>query len=690
MAIGDGSDAPMSEQILPTRLLRAGSAETGPASDSGSRRFRFALAAVAVLVFLGGVGYWTQHAVREYLHESLADDLEARVEARAAALLLWARSERDEARLWAESTLVRDAVTELLAPAGLSCEPSAAVHDRLRELLSPELRERDSVGFVVVDPAGQILAASSEAVIGRRMAAPGRAVLADALQGRTALSGPVHASSDLGLDNDARGAVMAAAASVRDSAGHDLAVLMFLLDPQADFSQIVTAGSHGESDAYAFNADGLMVSETQHLQQLRDLELVPPTPDPTSILNVTLREPGYGLTRAVAAAVAGQSGVDVRGYRNYRGTRVAGAWRWLPELDLGIATEVPIRRAFGALRPLRLAFGGLFTLLVLATAAAFSITHRAGQLHRRVRAIQRVGQYTLEEKIGEGGMGIVYRARHALLRRPTAVKLLKGTEATPEAVARFEQEVQLTSQLSHPNTVEIYDFGRTAEGVFYYAMELLPGLDLARLIELDGPQSAARVIHILRQVCAALSEAHAAGLIHRDIKPLNIILGQRGGVADFATVLDFGLVKQVDAATPRVTVAEAVHGTPLYIPPERLRDPRHADARTDIYAVGGVAFNLLTAQDPYRGRTTMELCFQVLNSQPPRASSLAPHPIPPQLDALVEVCLAKDPDHRPPDIDTMMNTLDKLATRLPWTQEQARRWWSAHSARTAGNLQVID
>jgi serine/threonine protein kinase len=414
---------------------------------------------------------------------------------------------------------------------------------------------------------------------------------------------------------------------------------------------------------------------------LRSLALIPATPDSTSILNVVVREPNGGLTRSVAAAVAGNSGVDVVGYRDHRGVRVVGAWRWLPELDLGIVAEVPLNRAFGALRPLRLAFGGLFTLLAIAAGVLLFTGHRVGQLQSRMQAIQRVGQYTLEEKIGEGGMGIVYKARHALLRRPTAVKLLKGTEATAEAVARFEQEVQLTSQLTHPNTVEIYDFGRTAEGVFYYAMELLPGLDLARLIELDGPQPPARSIHILRQVCAALSEAHGAGLIHRDIKPLNIILSERGGVADFVKVLDFGLVKQVMQSDSKITVTEAVHGTPLYVPPERLRDPAQADARTDIYAVGCVAFNLLTGQDPYQARTTMELCYHVLNTAPPRAADLAPAPIPEVLDTLVNACLAKDPDQRPRSIDAMAATLAALAEALPWEQQAAKRWWRENADR---------
>lgn len=176
-------------------------------------------------------------------------------------------------------------------------------------------------------------------------------------------------------------------------------------------------------------------------------------------------------------------------------------------------------------------------------------------LAQRARVATELGQYTLEEKIGEGGMGVVYRARHALLRRPTALKVLPRELAGERSIQRFEREVQLTSALSHPNTIAIYDYGRSPDGVFYYVMEYLDGITLEELVTHDGPQPTGRVVHLLKQVCGALQEAHEVKLIHRDVKPANIVLCVRGGVADYIKVLDFGLVKQTAEAS-----TNPVHG----------------------------------------------------------------------------------------------------------------------------------
>ena len=254
-------------------------------------------------------------------------------------------------------------------------------------------------------------------------------------------------------------------------------------------------------------------------------------------------------------------------------------------------------------------------------------------LRAEVTKIRQLGQYTLEQKIGEGGMGVVYRARHAMLRRPTAIKLLHPAKAGEENLHRFEREVQLTAGLSHPSTVAVFDFGRTPDGVFYYAMEYLDGVNLERLVREDGPQLPGRVVHILQQVSGALAEAHDVGLIHRDVKPANIILCERGGLPDVAKVVDFGLVKQfettVSEATLAVTAANVLLGTPLYIAPEAISGEAAVDGRSDLYALGAVGYFLLTGTPVFRAKTVVEMCAHHLHTEPEPPSQRAGREFPP-------------------------------------------------------------
>jgi tRNA A-37 threonylcarbamoyl transferase component Bud32 len=293
-------------------------------------------------------------------------------------------------------------------------------------------------------------------------------------------------------------------------------------------------------------------------------------------------------------------------------------------------------------------------------------------LRREVRHASQLGQYTLEEKLGEGGMGVVYRARHAMLRRPTAVKLLRRDRMGEASLRRFEREVQLTAGLSHPNTVSVFDFGRTPDGVFYYAMEYLDGLTLDELVAGDGPQPPPRVAHVLRQVLGALAEAHGIGLVHRDVKASNVILCERGGLHDVAKVVDFGLVKDLEDDAG-LTHEAALVGTPHYLAPEAIRSAG-ADARADLYAVGAVAYFMLTGQQVFGGRTAVEICSHHLHTTPLPPSQRLGRALPEALEAWVLGCLAKDPALRPQTATAAASALEKCAIPA-WTEDDARSWW---------------
>jgi serine/threonine protein kinase len=310
------------------------------------------------------------------------------------------------------------------------------------------------------------------------------------------------------------------------------------------------------------------------------------------------------------------------------------------------------------------------TLSTIASQTIFGLRHEAQQA--RV-----LGQYTLESKISEGGMGVVWRARHALLRRPTAVKLLAPHRAGERAIRRFEREVQLTARLTHPNTVAIYDYGRTRDGVFYYAMEFLEGTDLERLVADHGPQPPGRVVHVLSQVCGALAEAHDLGLVHRDVKPANVLLSPRRNEHEVAKIVDFGLVKSIELDPKQVAVSaiNTITGTPLYMSPEAIQAPESVDARSDLYALGAVAWFLLVGRPPFDGNSVVEVCARHLHDKPLRPSVALGRDVPSDLEDIVLSCLEKRRELRPTDARALRSALEACSAAHQWTAEQAADWW---------------
>jgi serine/threonine-protein kinase len=311
-------------------------------------------------------------------------------------------------------------------------------------------------------------------------------------------------------------------------------------------------------------------------------------------------------------------------------------------------------------------------------------------LRTEVRRALRLGQYTIEAKIGEGGMGVVYRAHHGMMRRPTAIKLLRPEKAIAANLKRFEREVQMTARLTHPHTITIFDYGRTPDGVFYYAMELLDGASLEKVVAVAGRLPPARVLHVLYEVAGALVEAHETGLIHRDVKPANIILCRQGGLHDFPKVVDFGLVKDLEpSGEAELTRADVIAGTPLYIAPEAITSPDAVGPQSDLYSLGAVGYFALTGQHVFRGRTVVEVCSHHLHTTPEPPSKRLDSPVPADLEALVLECLEKDPARRPAGARELRRRLSACAAFGGWTEEDARAWWEAHAAATAPTVSPV-
>jgi serine/threonine-protein kinase len=368
------------------------------------------------------------------------------------------------------------------------------------------------------------------------------------------------------------------------------------------------------------------------------------------------------------------------------GVFIPNTWKRAAVLT-GLAALTPVTLTLGlglsnaGLRPYLLT-PLLVMSLVLSAAVAIAVfgSHRIQYLEEEASQARKLGQYRLHDRLGTGGMGEVYLAEHTLLRRPCAIKVIHPDRAAdPTQLSRFEREVRAMATLTHWNTVEVFDYGHTEDGTFYYVMEYLPGQNLEKLVLGNGPLPPGRVVQLLRQVCRALREAHATGLLHRDIKPSNIIACERGGTPDVVKLLDFGLVHGhgLEAEAAKLTMQGTILGSPPYMSPEQSRGRSDLDRRSDIYSVGGVAYFLLTGRPPFVRETVMELLIAHASERvaPPR--DYRPD-IPADLEAVVLRCLEKEPEKRYPTADALEKALAACACAKDWTEEMAAAWWREH------------
>jgi eukaryotic-like serine/threonine-protein kinase len=672
------------------------------------RRQLWAWPIIAALL-LGVSGWWVNRSVEEAMRGQRQAELTTIVNASVAALEIWITDQKRTAELFAVDEQLRSSVNELLALAdgATPMEGSllqAKAQGAIRSRLADRLQHGGYTGFLIVSPGEVVLASDQNGLVGKPVTSNRKELFNRAFAGHAEVSKPFRSRLWLADENgelQLNLPTMLAAAPILDDKGKPLAVLGLRIRPDDEFTRILRVASSGKTgETYAFDRNGLFLSQSRFDENLKEIGLLPNVPDSHSILTLQVHDPQVNLvsgqrtatprskqplTKMAAEAVTGKDGCNADGYRDYRGVPVVGAWRWLPDYDMGVATEIDVKEAFGPEHILRRGFWCLMVLLALSAVGIFFamlfIERQQRALQKATLAAKKLGQYTLEEKLGVGGMGTVYKARHAMLQRPTAVKLLDVDKMSAAAVARFEREVQLTSGLTHPNTVAIFDYGRTPEGIFYYAMEYLEGTNLDDLVARFGPLPEARIVFLLRQICGSLSEAHTGGLVHRDIKPANIFLTRRGGLHDFVKVLDFGLVKvQEGGDDTHLTSPNAVTGTPLYMAPEAVNQPERVDARSDVYAIGAVGYFLLTGSPVFTGASVMEICLKHVQAAPESPSARAGKAVHPQLESLILRCLMKSQSDRPADAAALLRELEACFVGGRWTREEAAVWWQAQGS----------
>ena len=668
------------------------------------RRDRLWLFFILAAITLVGVGWLSSNRIESMMKEHLAEQLQTLLDADVSALEIWLKSQQDSAANFADDAAVLAATEQLLAIADDESSESIPVRllespamKRLKAIVDHWQDHHGGMGFAILDSQLRVIAEDLDSEVGRLK--PGdqlQEMLQPVFDGNTAVFPPMKS---LMLVEDIDGIpkagvpVMFVCAPIRNAAGEVIAVFGIRLNPRAEFSQILQVARVGKTgETYAFDSKGIMLTSSRFDDDLKQIGLLVDDDNTESLLNVALRDPGVDMTRGkrpalrrheqpftamAASATAGHSGVNVDSYRDYRGVPVVGAWTWLDHYGFGVATEADQSEAFKTLYGLKRTFLLLLGLLAgMATLNAF-LARRASRMEYRARDMairaRKLGQYHLDVLLGRGGMGTVYRGHHDMLRRPTAIKLLDADKTNEQSVARFECEVQLTSELTHPNTIAIYDYGRTPEGVFYYAMEYLSGITLTELVDRYGPQPEGRVIYLLQQVCGSLHEAHRKGLMHRDIKPSNIMITERGGLYDFAKLLDFGLVKNQKSDLD-ITAASSLLGTPHYMPPETLRGKGFGTAG-DIYSLGAVGYFLLTGKTLFEGESMSQVMMSHVKDMPVTPSQRLGRPLDADLEKVILDCLVKDPQDRVRSAEAFADRLAACQSAPQWNAKDALKWW---------------
>lgn len=574
---------------------------------------RNTLIAILVALVAAAAAIWAFLSVQTTVREARRQYLGGLLATQAELVQFWISARKEDARQWAEDAELRRLVRELIAQA--RNKPAARrLHGELLKRLAPALEERNLALANVVGPDGVLLASLVPEYTGRQLAPAFRERLARVFRGEQVFIGPTLEAERLrgpGVANPDT-AIAWATAPIRDEAGRVMAVLCLGRYAAKGFArrlEVTRPGATGE--AYAFDASGRMLSNSRFEDRLKARGLLAAgqsslgrimlnPPEAAQGIRSDVSRPTELLARALQAAAAPtgeMKGILLTPYRNYLGDPVIGAWQWLGEHQLGLAVEIGEAEAY---RTIAILNTQLVVMVLTLAVALFLGPMLPGILWRRVVPVksgQSVGAYRLERKIGEGGMAEVFLGTHERLGRPAAVKIVKGGQRE-EVAQRFEREARLLASLRHPDIAAVFEIGNVEDGRPYYTMEYFDGEPLDRIVARDGPLTEAAACEVLIRLCGILQYACDRGIVHRDVKPENILLSLDAQGVLGLKLIDFGLAKELDPGQhDQLTLEVSLLGTLGYLAPERIRDPADADIRGEVYAVGALGYFLLTGAE---------------------------------------------------------------------------------------------
>ena len=643
---------------------------------------RIVISVVIVLLFT--VGFFTIRKVESAVQESARNSLQLTLNANALYLLEYLDSQKSSTSLASKSPELLQAAQLLVDHSyknGLEGIEGNSAFIEFSTRLKSLLKEKNFTDFYLINMDFQHIATSDTSYKGRKVGQLPEELLRTLNAGDVYVSLPVFKN---GEEDKVNGQSLMFTAQYMFKEGKPFAILALRIDPTAEFSRVMMRSRSGETaETYALNREGFMISNSRFVKDLSESGFIEKD-QKSSVLKVRVEKPDGGLTIMAKSALSKKPEVNypnlesnVEGYLDYRGVDVIGAWTYLSEYNFAISTEIDYDEAYSSLFIIRTNFRIMLGLAALFAIGIVIYSRKTLKMQEKfrdaIKEARELGQYALIKKLGEGGMGIVYKATHKMMHRDTALKLLKNEACTERDLKLFENEVRQTCKLSHPNTIRVYDYGKTDDGTFYYVMEYLEGMELDDIVKKMGPLSPERAIYFLKQVCASLNEAHTAGLVHRDIKGQNVFITQQGGEYDVVKVLDFGLVREISDTDN--SMVDNVSGTPKYMSPESVVRPRDVNHSSDLYAVGVLGYYILTGSYPFEAATPVALLMKHVNEEPPKPSEIFGKALPEDLEKVILMCLEKEQSDRPKSARHLFELLDECEDSGKWDLHKAEKWW---------------